>query len=56
VQLSADELDALIADVDRHWDLTEQETFLKRLDQSYAPLRKVKSEGKKKGRGEKQEE
>ncbi|MEQ9672658.1 type I-D CRISPR-associated protein Cas7/Csc2 [Coleofasciculus sp. G2-EDA-02] len=49
VQLSAEELDALIADVDRHWDLTEQETFLKRLDQSYAPLRQVKSEGKKKG-------
>lgn len=56
IQLSADERDALIADVDRHWDLTQQETFLKRLDQSYAELRKVKSEGKKKGRGEKQEE
>lgn len=56
VQLSAKELDALIADVDCHWDLTEQETFLKRLNQSYAPLRQVKSEGKKKGRGNKQEE
>ncbi|MGQ4646185.1 type I-D CRISPR-associated protein Cas7/Csc2 [Lyngbya aestuarii] len=55
VQLSTDECDALIADVDHHWDLTEQETFLKRLDQSYASLRKVKSEGKKKERGNKQE-
>jgi CRISPR-associated protein Csc2 len=56
IQLSANELDALIADVDRHWDLTQQETFLKRLDKSYASLRKVKSEGKKKGREPQQEE
>ena len=56
IQLSADELDALIADVDRHWDLTQQGTFLKRLDKSYASLRKVKSEGKKKGREQQQEE
>lgn len=56
MQLSANELDALIADVDRHWDLNEQETFLKRLDKSYASLRKVKSEGKKKGREQQQEE
>lgn len=50
MQLSAAERDALIADVDRHWSLPEQETFLKRLDESYAPWRKVKSENKKKGK------
>ncbi|MEG4799833.1 type I-D CRISPR-associated protein Cas7/Csc2 [Microcoleus sp. ARI1-B5] len=50
MQLSATERDALIADVDRHWSLPEQETFLKRLDESYAPWRKVKSENKKKGK------
>jgi len=56
MQLSPAELDALIADVDRHWSLPEQETFLKRLDESYAPWRKVKSENKTKGRGKKSEE
>jgi len=56
MQLSAAERDALIADVDRHWSLPEQETFLKRLDESYAPWRKVKSEGSgKKGKGKKSE-
>jgi CRISPR-associated protein Csc2 len=57
MQLSAAERDELIADVDRHWSLPEQETFLKRLDESYAPWRKVKSEGGgKKGKGKKSEE
>ncbi|XHX78536.1 MAG: type I-D CRISPR-associated protein Cas7/Csc2 [Stenomitos frigidus ULC029] len=56
LQLSNDERDALIADVDRHWALTEQESFLKRLDKSYESLRKVKSDNKKKGRTENQEE
>ncbi|MEG5043414.1 type I-D CRISPR-associated protein Cas7/Csc2 [Microcoleus sp. B4-C1] len=57
MQLSPTECDALIADVDRHWSLPEQETFLKRLDESYAPWRKVKSEGGgKKGKGKKSEE
>ncbi len=56
VQLSAEELEALIADVDQHWSLGEQETFLKRLDQIYAPLRKVKSESKRKGREQQPEE
>jgi CRISPR-associated protein Csc2 len=56
MQLSLAELDALIADVDRHWSLPEQETFLKRLDESYAPWRKVKTENKTKGRGKKSEE
>jgi CRISPR-associated protein Csc2 len=55
MQLSVDELKGVIADVDRHWDLTEQETFLKRLDKTYQPLRKVKTENKKKGRNENQE-
>lgn len=56
MQLSPAERDALIADVDRHWSLPEQETFLKRLDESYAPWRKVKSEGgAKKGKGKKSE-
>jgi len=56
MQLTAAELDALIADIDRHWALTEQESFLKRLDKSYESLRKVKSESKKKGRSGNQEE
>jgi len=55
MQLSVSELETLISDVDQHWALNEQETFLKRLDQIYAPLRKVKSEGKKKEKAEKQE-
>ncbi len=57
VYLSDEELSDLIADVDRHWSLTEQAAFLKRLDASYEPLRKVKaaaknqkSKGKKKGK------
>ncbi|MBD2153174.1 type I-D CRISPR-associated protein Cas7/Csc2 [Leptolyngbya sp. FACHB-16] len=49
VQLSIDEQNDVIADVDRHWSPEEQGTFLKRLDESYAPLRKVKNEGNKKG-------
>lgn len=56
MQLSTDELTALIADVDRHWSLKEQESFLKRLDESYAPMRKVKSEGKKKQKEKNTEE
>lgn len=57
MQLSAAELDSVIADVDRHWSLPEQETFLKRLDESYAPWRKVKNEGGgKKGKNKKSEE
>ncbi len=55
MQLSSAELDVFIDDVDRHWALSEQGAFLKRLNESYAPLRKVKSEGKKKGRGEQEE-
>jgi CRISPR-associated protein Csc2 len=39
VKLSSEQLQDLIADVDRHWSDTERETFLKRLDQSYATFR-----------------
>jgi len=39
VKLSEDELQALISDVDQQWSPDEQETFLKRLDQSYETFR-----------------
>lgn len=55
MQLSEDELSNLIADVDRHLSLTEQENFLKRLDKSYEPLRRVPTEEKPK-RGSKKKE
>ena len=42
MQLSAKELNDVIADIDHHWSMEEQETFLKRLDESYEPWRKVK--------------
>ncbi len=52
VQLSESELEALIADVDRHWSESEREPFLKRLDLSYQPFRHAPAEGKKgKGKG-----
>jgi len=55
MQLSATELDELIADVDRHLSPDDQADFLKRLDKSYEPMRQVKAESKKKGKGKKQE-
>ena len=55
MQLSATELDELIADVDRHLSPDDQADFLKRLDESYEPMRQVKAESKKKGKGKKQE-
>lgn len=51
VQLSAAELDALIADIDRQLSPADQANFLKRLDESYEPMRQVKAESKKKGKG-----
>lgn len=48
MQLSDGELSNLISDVDRHWSLTEQENFLKRLDKSYEPLRRLPAEEKTK--------
>ncbi|GET36601.1 type I-D CRISPR-associated protein Cas7/Csc2 [Microseira wollei] len=54
MQLSEDELSALIADVDRHWSEAERDNFLKRLSQSYEPFRQVATETKKtKGKGKK---
>jgi CRISPR-associated protein Csc2 len=55
VQLSTDELHALVDDVDQHWSMSQQETFLKRLDDSYTSYRSVKSASKKKAKAEKQE-
>lgn len=51
VQLSQEELDTLLADVDQSWSLSEQETFLQRLDQSYAQWRKKPATESNKGRG-----
>ncbi len=53
VKLSEDELIELLADVDRHWSLDEQESFLKRLDQSYESFRHVNEGETKKGKGKK---
>lgn len=50
MQLSTTELDAAIADVDHHFSSNEQAGFLKRLNASYEPMRKVKAESKKKGK------
>lgn len=41
VQLSDDELNNLIADIDENWSLENQETFLKRLNECYESFRKV---------------
>ncbi|WP_413167534.1 type I-D CRISPR-associated protein Cas7/Csc2 [Capilliphycus salinus ALCB114379] len=46
IQLSEEELTELIADVDQHWSIDQQEQFLKRLDQSYEPFRKTVTENK----------
>ncbi len=56
MQLSTTELDELVADVDRHLSPDDQPAFLNRLSESYEPMRKVKAESKKKGKGKKQEE
>jgi len=39
VQLADDDLEALLADVDRHWSLEEQAAFLQRLDAAYDAFR-----------------
>lgn len=44
MQLSEDELNNLIADVDRHLSPNEQENFLKRLDRSYKNFRRSPAE------------
>ena len=54
MQLSDSELSDLIADIDRHWSLAEQESFLQRLDRSYEPFRRGSaSADSKKGKGKK---
>ncbi|MBF2084335.1 type I-D CRISPR-associated protein Cas7/Csc2 [Thermoleptolyngbya sp. C42_A2020_037] len=55
VQLSATELDELIADVDRHLSPDDQANFLKRLNEAYEPMRKIQAASKKKGKGKEQE-
>lgn len=51
LQLTEEELEILLADVDENWSLPQQETFLKRLDASYAEWRKQPESDSKKGRG-----
>jgi CRISPR-associated protein Csc2 len=51
IQLSQAELEELIADVDRHISTDEQASFLRRLNESYESMRKVKGDSKKKGKG-----
>jgi CRISPR-associated protein Csc2 len=51
VQLNGDDLDTLIADVDRHWSADEREAFLQRLDASYETQRQIKPEPGKKAKG-----
>ncbi|MBW4603562.1 MAG: type I-D CRISPR-associated protein Cas7/Csc2 [Calothrix sp. FI2-JRJ7] len=56
VQLSEDEITALIADVEQHWSEEERDNFLKRLNQSYEPWRQVATESKKgKGKAKKED-
>lgn len=50
VKLSQDEVQTLIADVDRHWSPDEQETFLKRLNQSYETFRQAPATETKKSK------
>ncbi|MGK7883357.1 MAG: type I-D CRISPR-associated protein Cas7/Csc2 [Crocosphaera sp.] len=52
VQLSDKEVEELLTDIDENWSLTQQETFLKRLDNSYSEYRKKpETKSTKKGRG-----
>ncbi|MBD2093482.1 type I-D CRISPR-associated protein Cas7/Csc2 [Microcoleus sp. FACHB-1515] len=50
LQLSDQELAAVIADVDRHWSDSEREIFLKRLDEAYEPFRQLNETKKAKGK------
>lgn len=50
MQLSEEELAALIADVDNQWSETQRDAFLKRLSDSYEPFR-VAPEAKQSGKG-----
>ncbi|MEA5536875.1 type I-D CRISPR-associated protein Cas7/Csc2 [Crocosphaera sp. XPORK-15E] len=52
LQLSDSEIEDLLTDIDENWSLTQQQTFLKRLDASYAEYRKIPDNtSAKKGRG-----
>ncbi len=52
LQLSDSELKELLADIDQNWSIEQQETFLKRLDNSYAEYRKKpENPSAKKGKG-----
>ncbi len=54
VQLSADELQSLVAEVDGQLEPDQQADFLKRLNETYEPMRKLKANvGKDKGRTKK---
>lgn len=54
MQLSDDELNSLLADVEHHLSLPEQEKFLKRLNHSYEAFRHIAAEPEtKKDRGKK---
>ena len=55
IQLSEAELTAAIADVDLHWSDAERAAFLKRLDESYEPFRRVSEPKNKKAKDKKKE-
>lgn len=50
LKLSSEEVQLLIDEVDRCWSPDERETFLKRLDESYAPFRQEPAVDTKKSR------
>ena len=55
IQLDEAELTAAIADVDLHWSDAERAAFLKRLDESYEPFRRVSEPKNKKAKDKKKE-
>lgn len=55
VQLSPEELAALTDEIDETLVPTQQEDFLKRLDETYESIRQVKTASKKKGSSQKKE-
>ena len=58
VQLSTDELRSLIAEVDSQLEPDQHGDFLKRLNETYEPMRKLKTdkaEAKKKGKSKAKE-
>ena len=56
VQLSSDELSSLIAEIDSQLEPDQQTDFLNRLNETYEPMRKLKTDAKKsKGKGKAKE-